>query len=107
MNNWIGIGAIITVRTGHFGDTAVLSVGKYSAIHKRSYESHTWACKYTGSFFTIPLEPDNLNGKNLMRDNMIVTRTIRQVNCVVAEKSVPQSGRAAQMNRFPSRVLLR
>ena len=38
-------------------------------------------------FFTIPLEPDVLNGKkywNLMRDNKIVTRTMRQVNCVLA-----------------------
>lgn len=41
---------------------------------------------------------------------MIVTRTIRQVNCVVADEhanSVPQSRRAARMKRFPSRVVLR
>ena len=46
-----------------------------------------------------------------MRDNnMIVTRTMRQINCVVADEhgnSVPQSRRAARMKRFPSRVLLR
>ncbi len=44
-----------------------------------------------------------------MKDNTIVTRTIRQVNCVVAGEhanSVPRSRRAAQMKRFPSRVLL-
>ena len=38
---------------------------------------------------------------NIMRDNTIVTRTIRQVNCVVPgehAKSVPQSQRAARIN---------
>jgi hypothetical protein len=63
-----------------------------------------------GSFFTIPLERDAWN-RSLMRDNdKIVTRTMRQVNCVVADKhvnSVPQSRRAARTKRFPSRVVLR
>lgn len=61
-------------------------------------------------YYSTPLEHDAWNW-NLMKDNnTIVTRTIRQVNCVVADKhvnSVPQSRRAAHMKRFPSRVLLR
>lgn len=42
--------------------SAVLSVSKYSAIHKAiNMKSHTRACKIYGSFFTIPLEHDAWN----------------------------------------------
>jgi hypothetical protein len=73
-------------------------------------KSHTRATRIHGSFFTIPLD-HNVWNWSLMRDkNTIVTRTIRQVNCVVADEhanSVPQSRRAARTKRFPSRVVLR